>query len=121
MSNIKEIVRQYANEFFTKEFLLNGDETWDLAAIAWFDEHYPEMTDDDRARFSSLLDRYLPSCRIHAAEQQLKTLDDAGDEIVYDGMTTREFRQKILDLVSSHDFLEARQLLDAYHDWKENQ
>ena len=120
MSKIKEIVRQYANEFFTEEFLLSGDETYDLAAIAWFDERYPEKSDEDRICFSALLDRYLQCCRIYAAEQQLKALEDVDDEMVFDGMTSREFRQKIHDLVSSHDFLEARQLLDAYNGRKEN-
>ena len=120
MSKIKEIVRQYANEFFTKEFLLSGDETWDLAAIAWFDEHYPEMSDEDRMRFSSLLDRYLSCCRIYTIRQQLQALEDMDNEIVYEGMTRREFMDKLSDLVKNCGFLEARQLLDAYKDRKKN-
>ena len=29
MSKIEEIAREYANEYFTNEMLLSGDETWD--------------------------------------------------------------------------------------------
>ncbi len=117
---MEEIVRQYANEYFTKEFLLNGDETYDLTAIVWFDEHYPEMSDEDRTRFSSLLDRYLSCCRIAVMKQQLQSQEDVDNDVVYEGISKQELRKKIFDLVSNHDFLEARQLLDAYNDWKEN-
>jgi len=74
MRKIKEIVKEYANEYFTKELLLSGDETWDLAALSWFDEHYPEMSDDDRLCFSSLLDRHFTLYRIYAENQGIKAM-----------------------------------------------
>ena len=38
MKEINDIVKEYGEEFFTNDFLLSGDETWDLEALAWFDE-----------------------------------------------------------------------------------
>ena len=46
MKEINDIVKEYGEEFFTNDFLLSGDETWDLEALAWFDEKYPELSDD---------------------------------------------------------------------------
>ena len=115
MRKIKEIVREYANEYFTKEMLLSGDETWDLAALSWFDEHYPEMSDDDLLCFSSLLDRYFTLCRIYAEEQSIKAMKEENDEPVYEGMTRRELRKKILEDITNQNYLNARQLINVYY------
>ena len=115
MSKIKEIVREYANEYFTKEMLLSGDETWDLAALSWFDEHYPEMSDDDRLCFSSLLDRYSTICRMYVEDQDIKAMIAEDETPVYEGMTKRELRKKILEDITNHNFLNARQLIKTYY------
>ena len=115
MSKIKEIVREYANEYFTKEMLLSGDETWDLVALSWFDEHYPEMSDDDRLCFSSLLDRYFTLCRMYAEHQDIRAMIDENETPVYEGMTKRELIKKILEDITNHNFLNARQLINAYY------
>jgi hypothetical protein len=57
---MKEIAKRYAEEYFTKEILMNhyGIE-WYLEALAWFDENFPELTDEDRAEFGKELDELL--------------------------------------------------------------
>ena len=69
MKEIKDIVKEYGDEYFTSELLLSGDETWDLEALAWFDENYPELSDEQRSEFSVQLDTLFRECYIQAVEQ----------------------------------------------------
>ena len=52
MKEINDIAKEYGEEFFTSEFLLSGDETWNLEGLARFDEKYPELSDEQRSEFS---------------------------------------------------------------------
>ena len=115
MRQIDKIVRQYADECFTKEMLLSGSEgeTWDLHAQTWLDEHYPDLTDDERSRFSTQLDRYHSLCVIQAYEEQKKD-----ETSVFEGMTRSELLAKIKDLSKRMEFLEAKRLLDVYKSLK---
>jgi len=110
MNKIKKIVREYANEYFTNEMLMSGDETWDYAAQAWFDEHYPDLSDDDRHSFATQLDRLFARRRYRLSLRKVRTMEKP----VFEGMTKSELQAKISMLLKSMDFLEAKRLLDAY-------
>ena len=120
MRQIDKIVRQYADECFTKEMLLSGSEgeTWDLHAQTWLDEHYPDLTDDERSRFSTQLDRYHSLCVIQAYEEDEKEAQKKAETSVFEGMTRSELLAKIKDLSKRMDFLEAKRLLDVYKSLK---
>ena len=75
MSKIEEIAREYANEYFTNEVLMSGDETWDYAAQAWLVEHYPDLSDKDRHSISSRLDRLYSRRRYRATLQKVKAME----------------------------------------------
>ena len=66
MKEINDIVKEYADDFFTSEFLLSYNETWDLESLAWFDEKYPELSDEQRSEFSVQLDALFKECRTQA-------------------------------------------------------
>jgi competence CoiA-like predicted nuclease len=115
MNKIKEIVREYANEYFTNEMLLSGDETWDYAAQAWFDEHYPDLSDDDRHSFSSQLDRLYARRRYRATLQKFKAMEAENNTPFYNGMTKSEVKKKFIELLSENNYLEASPLINAYY------
>ena len=48
MNKIKKIVREYANEYFTDEMLMSGDETWDYAALSFI---FAEIQNYGETRF----------------------------------------------------------------------
>ena len=110
MNKIKKIAREYANEYFTDEMLMSGDETWDYAAQVWFDEHYPDLSDDDRHSFATQLDRLFARRRYRLSLRKFRTMEKP----VFEGMTKSELQAKISMLLKSMDFLEAKRLLDAY-------
>ena len=113
----EEIVMQYANEYFTEEMLLSGDETWDLSARAWLDEHYPDVSDDIRQDFGSLLDQRYHERKMLAFEEKLKEEPEPepdSEEPVYEGMTKRELLAKTRELAKSQNYLEASLLMKVY-------
>ena len=118
MRQIDKIVRQYADEFFTKEMLLSGSEAWDLDAQVWLDDHYPDITDEERSRFSKELDRHHSHCVIQAIEDEMQAKQKETETPVFEGMTKSELLAKINKLLKSMDFLEAKRLLDIYKSLK---
>jgi hypothetical protein len=118
MSKIEEIVRECADECFTKEMLLSGSEgeTWDLHAQIWLDEHYPDITDDERSRFSTELDRYHAICAISAYEeaQEEKEALKKAEAPVSERMTKSELLAKIKELAKALNFSEASLLMKVY-------
>ena len=90
MKEINDIVKEYGEEFFTNDFLLSGDETWDLEALAWFDEKYPELSDEQRSEFSVQLDILFKECCTQALEQyraEQEKIKNAPSPIVFEGLT----------------------------------
>ena len=88
---------------------MNIGEIRDLDAIIWFDETYPNLTDHQRILFSEELDRLFPERMIAAIERQNKAKEESGLE-------KAELLNRILQCIKNLDFLEARQLLDGYHE-----
>ena len=89
MKEINDIVKEYGEEFFTNDFLLSGDETWDLEALAWFDEKYPELSDEQRSEFSVQLDILFKECCTQALEQyraEQEKIRNAPSPIVFEGL-----------------------------------
>ena len=125
MSKIEEIAREYANEYFTNEMLLSGDETWDYAAQAWLDEHYPDLSDKDRHSISSRLDRLYSRRRYRATLQKVKAMEakckqnrKETETSVFEGMTKSELLAKIRELCKKMDFIEAERLHKVYKSLK---
>ena len=122
MKKISDIVKEYADEFFTSEFLLSGVDTWDLAALTWFDEKYPELSDEQRSEFSVQLDDLFRACRARAWEQHVaeyeknKNAPPPPPPIVFEGLTLHELIKKALQKLREHDFAEARRLFVALHE-----
>ena len=119
MKEIKDIVKEYGDEYFTSEFLLSGDETWDLEALAWFDENYPELSDELRSEFSVQLDTLFRECYIQAVEQyraEQEKIKNAPPPIVFEGLTLHELLKKAIQKLKEHDFAEARRLFIALHE-----
>ncbi len=122
MKEIKDIVKEYADDFFTSEFLLSGDETWDLESLAWFDEKYPELSDEQRSEFSVQLDALFKECRTQAWEQYIseqEKIENAPPPIVFEDLTLHELLEKTIQKFKEHDFTEAKRLLIAYQDINE--
>lgn len=122
MKEIKDIVKEYGDEYFTSEFLLSGDETWDLEALAWFDENYPELSDEQRSEFSVQLDTLFRECYIQAVEQyrvEQEKIKNAPPPIVFEGLTLHELLEKTIQKFKEHDFTEAKRLLITYQEIKE--
>ena len=122
MKEINDIMKEYADDFFTSEFLLSGDETWDLEALAWFDEKYPELSDEQRSEFSVQLDTLFRECCIQAVEQyraEQKKIKDSPSPIVFEDLTLHELQEKIIQKFKEHDFVEAKRLLITYQEIKE--
>lgn len=115
MNKIKKIVREYANEYFTDEMLMSGDETWDYAAQAWFDEHYPDLSDDDRHSFATQLDRLFARRRYRLSLRKVRAIEAKENAPYYNGMTRSEVKRKILELISQNNYLEASPLIKAYY------
>ena len=119
MKEIKDIVKEYGDEYFTSELLLSGDETWDLEALAWFDENYPELSDEQRSEFSVQLDTLFRECYIQAVEQyraEQEKIKNAPPPIVFEGLTLHELLKKAIQKLKEHDFAEARRLFIALHE-----
>jgi len=119
MKEIKDIVKEYGDEYFTSEFLLSGDETWDLEALAWFDENYPELSDEQRSEFSVQLDILFKECCTQALEQyraEQEKIKNAPPPIVFEGLTLHELLKKAIQKLKEHDFAEARRLFIALHE-----
>ena len=124
MKKINDIVKEYADEFFTSEFLLSGDETWDLEALAWFDKKYPEFSDEQRTEFSTQLDTLFKECCTQALEQyraEQEKIKNAPRPIVFEGLTLHELLEKTIQKFKKHDFIEAKRLLAAYQEIKGKQ
>ena len=124
MKEINDIVKEYGEGFFTSEFLLSGDETWDLEANAWFDEKYPEFSDEQRLEFSVQLDTLFKECCTQALEQyraEQEKIKNAPPPIVFEGLTLHELLEKTIQKFNEHDFTESRRLLTAYQEIKEKQ
>ena len=122
MKEINDIVKEYADDFFTSEFLLSYNETWDLESLAWFDEKYPELSDEQRSEFSVQLDALFKECRTQAGEQYIseqKKIKDSPSPIVFEDLTLHELQEKIIQKFKEHDFVEAKRLLIAYQDINE--
>ena len=115
MNKIKKIAREYANEYFTNEMLMSGDETWDYAAQAWFDEHYPDLSDDDRHSFATQLDRLFARRRYRLSLRKFRAIEAKENAPFYNGMTRSEVKRKILELISQNNYLEASPLIKAYY------
>ncbi len=119
MKEIKDIVKEYGDEYFTSEFLLSGDETWDLEALAWFDGNYPELSDEQRSEFSVQLDILFKECCTQALEQyraEQEKIKNAPPPIVFEGLTLHELLKKAIQKLKEHDFAEARRLFIALHE-----
>ena len=119
MKEIKDIVKEYGDEYFTSELLLSGDETWDLEALAWFDENYPELSDEQRSEFSVQLDTLFKECCTQALEQyraEQEKIKNAPPPIVFEGLTLHELLKKAIQKLKEHDFAEARRLFIALHE-----
>ena len=119
MKEIKDIVKEYGDEYFTSELLLSGDETWDLEALAWFDENYPELSDEQRSEFSVQLDTLFRECCTQALEQyraEQEKIKNAPPPIVFEGLTLHELLKKAIQKLKEHDFAEARRLFIALHE-----
>ena len=119
MKEIKDIVKEYGDEYFTSELLLSGDETWDLEALAWFDENYPELSDEQRSEFSVQLDILFKECCTQALEQyraEQEKIKNAPPPIVFEGLTLHELLKKAIQKLKEHDFAEARRLFIALHE-----
>ena len=122
MKEINDIVKEYGEEFFTSEYLLSGDETWDLEALAWFDERYPELSDEQRSEFSVQLDILFKECCTQALEQyraEQEKIKNAPSPIVFEGLTLHELQEKTIQKFKEHDFTEAKRLLITYQEIKE--
>ena len=105
----QQIAKKYVDEIITDEYLMNIGEIRDLDAISWFDETYPNLTDHQRILFSEELDRLFPERMIAALERQNKAKEESDQE-------KAELLNRIRQCVNSLNFLEARQLLDEYHE-----
>ena len=105
----QQIAKKYVDEIITDEYLMNIGEIRDLDAISWFDETYPNLTDNQRTLFSEELDRLFPERMIAALERQNKAKEESDQE-------KAELLNRIRQCVNSLNFLEARQLLDEYHE-----
>ena len=59
--HMKNIAKRYAEDHFTKDVLTNHyGIDWYLDALCWFDENFPDLTDEDRAEFGKELDKLIP-------------------------------------------------------------
>ena len=105
----QQIAKKYVDEIITDEYLMNIGEIRDLDAISWFDETYPNLTDHQRTLFSEELDRLFPERMIAALERQNKAKEESDQE-------KAELLNRILQCIKNHNFIEARQLLDEYHE-----
>ena len=105
----QQIAKKYVDEIITDEYLMNIGEIRDLDAISWFDETYPNLTDHQRTLFSEELDRLFPVRMIAAFERQNKAKEESDQE-------KAELINRIRQCVKNLNFLEARQLLDEYHE-----
>ena len=105
----QQIAKKYVDEIITDEYLMNIGEIRDLDAISWFDETYPNLTDHQRTLFSEELDRLFPVRMIAAFERQNKAKEESDQE-------KAELHNRIHQCIKNHDFIEARQLLDEYHE-----
>ena len=97
----QQIAKKYVDEIITDEYLMNIGEIRDLDAISWFDHQ--------RILFSEELDRIFPERMIAALERQNKAKEESDQE-------KAELLNRIRQCVNSLNFLEARQLLDEYHE-----
>ena len=105
----QQIAQKYVDEIITDEYLMNIGEIRDLDAISWFDETYPHLTDHQRTLFSEELDRIFPERMIAALERQNKAKEVSDQE-------KAELLNRIRQCVKNLNFIEARQLLDEYHE-----
>ena len=122
MKEINDIVKEYGEEFFTNDFLLSGDETWDLEALAWFDEKYPELSDEQRSEFSVQLDILFEECCTQALEQyraEQKKKKNAPSPIVLEGLTLHALLKKTIQKFIYHEKKKKKRLLITYQEIKE--
>ena len=106
---MKKIAEAYADEFFTDSFFEEGGEMWDVDALNWFDEHHPNLTDEQRAEFARHLDsirseRSIPAYeRLLAAQgQNARSTDPRNVELLDQAKTC----------LKEHNFVEAAKLLN---------
>ena len=119
MKEINDIVKEYGDEYFTSEFLLSGDETWDLDTLAWFDEKYPELSDEQRSEFSVQLDTLFRECCTQALEQyrdEQEKIENAPPPIVFEGLTLHELLNRITQKFKEHDYVDAKRLYIAFQE-----
>ena len=105
----KKIAEAYADEFFTDSFFEKGGELWDVEALNWFDDHHPDMTDEQRAEFSRHLDDIRRERSIPAYERLLAA---QGQNATSVNPRKVELLDQAKTCLKEHNFAEAAKLLN---------
>lgn len=106
---MKKIAEAYAEEFFTDSFFEKGGELWDVDALNWFDEHHPDLTDEQRAEFSRHLDCICSERSIPAYERLLAAQSQNTTSV---NPRKLELLDQAKACLKEHNFAEAAKLLN---------
>ena len=106
---MKKIAEAYADEFFTDSFFEEGGEMWEVDALNWFDEHHPNLTDEQRAEFTRHLDSIRSERSIPAYERLLAA---QGHNAQSCDPRKIELLNQAKACLKEHNFAEAAKLLN---------
>ena len=106
---MKKIAEAYADEFFTDSFFEEGGEMWEVDALNWFDEHHPNLTDEQRAEFTRHLDSIRSERSIPAYERLLAAQEQSAQ---FDNPRKVELIERVKESLKEHNFAEAARLLN---------